>query len=103
MHEPGPGHVRERISHRRLNADPVEIAHGEHERIELGEQVALRRVERAADAEQGNATRIQSGQRIGLAFERRPAEAESGRERHAVDVPGRRGCGSIQVAVRIEP
>mgnify|MGYP003693602553 CR=1 FL=1 len=59
MHEPGPGHVLERFSHRRLDADPVEVAHREHESVELRQQLALGRVERA-DAEQGNSSLLES-------------------------------------------
>ena len=60
--EAGAGDVCERLPHRLLDPEPVEVAHREDERAQLAEQHALRLVERA-NPDERDASRIDGRQR----------------------------------------
>ena len=100
--EPVAGNVLERFSQHGLDPEPVDIAHRVHARVELGEQVALPVVELAHTYER-DAGRIDRGQLKSLTFELGAREPERDGQRHSVDVSGRRGLGTVEVAVRVEP
>ena len=100
VQERRPVQERQRLAKRALDAVPVDLAHREDPEVEVADQLALAVVERA-DADERRP--LDGRRRPGGALELRAGDAEGGRERHAVDVPARRGLGAVQVAVRIEP
>ncbi len=101
--KPGPGRPVDRLEHRALDPDPVDLGHRDHTDAGLPDERALGSVERP-HAEQGRRApgRPRAAARPGCA-KASPASAERGSERHAVDVPGRAGLGRVEVAVRVDP
>src|SRR6059058_2739929 len=57
VHEARPCDVRQRLADRALDAEAIDVAHREHLRIELPEQLALALIERA-NPHEGNARAI---------------------------------------------
>src|SRR5439155_7776628 len=94
VNEAGPGEMRERLANRPFEADPVDVAHRVHARIELVQPLPLPLVDRA-DADKRDA--LDLGKRPAVALELRAREAESCGEYHPVDVFGRARLPSIQV------
>jgi hypothetical protein len=102
VHEAVAGDSLQRLEQDGLEAEPVDVAHREDEKVEHCEQPTLRIVDRPRPDE-SNAARIQGRQRIGLAVELATGQAERHGQRHTVDVSRRRGLRSVQISVGIEP
>ena len=85
MNEAVARHVVERLAHHRLDAEAVEVAHRVDARLELGEQLALRLVERPHPDER-NPRPLDSRQSKRRALELRARQPQRRRERHPVHV-----------------
>ena len=92
----------ERLPHRVLDPDPVDVAHREDADVGLAQERALGRVERA-DPDEGDARRVDGGQREPVVGEPLGRPPERGGERHPVHVAGRARLGRVEVAVRVDP
>ena len=102
MDEPRPGDPVERLAHRPLDSDAVDLAHREDPHARLAEQLPLAVVE-LSEPEQRDAPRIDRGERPGVARERLAGEPERSRERHPVHVSARARLGRVDVGVRVDP
>ena len=100
--KPGPGDAVERLPHRALDPDPVDVAHREHADVGLPEERSLARVERA-DADERDPGRVERGKGEPVVREPLRRSAERAAERHPVHVPGRARLGRVEVAVRVDP
>ena len=96
------GDVVERLAHRPLDADPVDLAHREHPHSGLAQELPLAGV-RLPQPEQRDASRIQRRQRPGVARERVAGDAQRRRERHPVHVPTRARLGRVDVRMGVDP
>ena len=92
----------ERLADHSLEAEPVDVAHRVDQDVQLREKDRLRGVERANPHER-DPLRRHGGQRPRLALELGAGEAERHRQRHPVDVAGRRRLRPVHVAVRVDP
>jgi len=100
MQERRPGEEGERVAQDALDAEPVDLAHRVDAHVELLDQLALARVERADADERCPRHRRR---RVETRLEDVAAHAERGGERHAVHVSCRGGARPVQVAVRVDP
>ena len=93
----------ERLPHRALDPDPVDVAHREDADARLVQERALGGVERA-DADEDDPRRVDGRQRSAPRGRTTPAPRPSGRgERHPVDVPRRARLGRVEIAVGVDP
>ena len=103
MHEPRSGDPRERLAHRALHADPVELAHREHasRRARAGGPLSPWSSWRTPTS----ATRRGSTAGIGQASLSNAVagEAEHRGEHHPVHVAARRGLRTVEVSVGVDP
>ena len=96
------GNAVERLPHRALDADPVDLAHREDADARVAQEPALAVVE-LPHAEERNSLRIDGGKRPRVAREGVAAEAERSAERHPVDVAARARLRRVDVGVRVDP
>src|SRR5918911_811318 len=102
VNEARPGDVLERLAHRPLDAEAVDVAHREDLGVEAAEELALARVERPY-ADERDALRVDRRERPAVPREAVPGQAERCGERHAVDVAARARVGTVQVGVGVDP
>ena len=102
VNEARAGHVGERLANRMLDSETIHVAHREHLRVELAQQLPLAVVQRT-DSHKGDPTRFERGQAPAIATEAIAGEAERRREHHAVHVAARARVRAVQIAVRVDP
>src|SRR5262245_49666836 len=102
MDEARPLDARQGLPHRGLDAEAVDVAHGEHTYVEPLEQVPLALVE-GPHAEEGDAPGCDRRQAPAVLMEALAREPERRGQTHAVDVAGRARRGAVQIAVRVDP
>jgi hypothetical protein len=102
VNEALPRDVRKGLAQRRLDPDPVDVAHRVHECVELRQHPPFGRIERA-NSDERDAAPVQRGQAVLGAVEPRAGQAERGGQRHPVHVSARRSLGPVQIGVGVEP
>ena len=100
--KPGPCDPVERLAHRVLDPDPVDVAHREDADVRLAQERSLGGVERA-DADERDARGVERRECEPLVREPLRRLAERGRERHPVHVARRARLRRVEVAVRVDP